>query len=291
MRRIRWVNIATTKRLFAEERGSGSGVFLLHGLGGTGRSLAMTLSLLERDFSLLSVDCLGHGRSSAPIDLADYAPDSLSADLLQVLDAFQHETVHLLGYGMGARLALSTTILFPERVASSILLSPVLGLAESDAGEWKRKRDAEASEKIKHGDLKTFQEALLREPEANVPNLRKSKDSKGGGSQWLKRSPIGVANSLLSLGSGSELVSREALSTSTVPTLLLSGDKDLESVNTARFLSKYLPKSEFYLLKDTGRSVHVEQTGTVTHLCRDFIRRSPMAFRKEIESDIENANS
>tara|TARA_B100000029_G_scaffold155049_1_gene150400 strand:- start:602 stop:1480 length:879 start_codon:yes stop_codon:yes gene_type:complete len=286
-RHARWVDTSSHKRVFAEERGSGAGIFLLHGLGGTGRSLATSFSGLERDFSLLSIDSIGHGRSVSPVSPLDYSPNLLVSQFLEVLDAFDHETVHVLGYGMGARLALCMAVLFPERLVSSILIAPVLGLTDSDSGEGRRHQDSDKARRIKEGDLKTFQEVLLSEPEAKVPNLEESKRSKGGDSQWLKRSPIGIANSLLALGPGCDLVSREDLQNIRVPMFLLSGDKDHDAVKTAKFLTNYLPVSQNYLLEGCGRAAHVEQNGTVTHLCREFLMRSPQALRKRIEIDTE----
>lgn len=61
----------------------------------------------------------------AGIDLDAYDTESNARDIGLVADALGHDAVHLFGTSYGTRLALTVSDLFPERVESLVLSSPV----------------------------------------------------------------------------------------------------------------------------------------------------------------------
>lgn len=73
----------------------------------------------------------------AGINLDAYDTENNARDIALVADALDYDTVHLFGTSYGTRLALKVADLFPERVASVVLSSPI-PLDENfvfDAGE------------------------------------------------------------------------------------------------------------------------------------------------------------
>lgn len=69
----------------------------------------------------LAYDLRGHGRSEKRYHPADYAPERLVADALAVLDAARAERAVMMGYSMGARIALEVAITHPARVRALVL--------------------------------------------------------------------------------------------------------------------------------------------------------------------------
>lgn len=65
-------------------------------------------ALVARGRSVVGVDARGHGRSDKPYDPAVYGEERMSRDLRAVVAALGTETYDLVGYSMGAVIALVT---------------------------------------------------------------------------------------------------------------------------------------------------------------------------------------
>ncbi len=121
----RFVSRGPERRLYAESRGTGAPLFLLHDETESARAMMPIVQQFERGFEVISWDMLGHGRSSAPSNRDAYAFEAFIEDALAVLDAFGYESAHWLGHGFGARLTLSAASAHPDRVASQILVGAI----------------------------------------------------------------------------------------------------------------------------------------------------------------------
>jgi pimeloyl-ACP methyl ester carboxylesterase len=78
-------------------------------------------TVLERDWRVISVDPLGHGRSDAPHEPDAYHPDAVTADLVAVMDAEGVQTATVWGYSRGGWLACSLAARHPDRVEQLIV--------------------------------------------------------------------------------------------------------------------------------------------------------------------------
>jgi pimeloyl-ACP methyl ester carboxylesterase len=94
-------------------------VLLVHGLSMSSGTWAAAgwLSALDRaGRAWLAPDLRGHGRSPKPHDPAEYGPERLVADLLGVLDAVGADEADVIGYSVGAELALELALRSPAHV-------------------------------------------------------------------------------------------------------------------------------------------------------------------------------
>ena len=92
--------------------GEGPPLALLHG-SVLSRAIWRGLGYLEplaAQHTVIRVDIRGHGGSGAPHDPAAYTPEVLLADLLAVLDAEGASRAALMGYSLGARIALTAAV-------------------------------------------------------------------------------------------------------------------------------------------------------------------------------------
>jgi pimeloyl-ACP methyl ester carboxylesterase len=78
-------------------------------------------ALERRRLRGLAFDIRGHGESDKPHDPADYARGKLVGDVFAVMDHAGIEKADLMGYSMGARLALAAALAKPERLHNLIL--------------------------------------------------------------------------------------------------------------------------------------------------------------------------
>jgi len=75
----------------------------------------------QRGQRIVALDLRGHGESGKPHDPAAYARETLLGDIVGLLDHLGVEWANVLGYSMGARLALLLALTAPERVGYLIL--------------------------------------------------------------------------------------------------------------------------------------------------------------------------
>ena len=109
--------------------GEGPALLMLHGFLGSseawGSELLSRLAAVRR---IVAVDLIGHGASSKPHSESRYAQSLQTADVTDVLDALGYDRADMLGYSMGARLALAVAAACPDRVGQLILESGSPGL-------------------------------------------------------------------------------------------------------------------------------------------------------------------
>jgi pimeloyl-ACP methyl ester carboxylesterase len=108
-------------RLACERLGEGPAVMLVHGFGSS-RSQNWKITgwystLMEAGFSIVAMDCRGHGESDKPRDPAAYGHQRMAEDARQVLDALGVGRALLCGYSMGGFIGLRLTASHPARVA------------------------------------------------------------------------------------------------------------------------------------------------------------------------------
>ncbi len=99
---------------------SGRPVLLIHGFATSRTEMWQRLgwySAFERKgYRLIAPDLRGHGASSKAYDPSAYAPSALVADLVGLLDHLNIARADVLGYSMGARLALMLASSFASMV-------------------------------------------------------------------------------------------------------------------------------------------------------------------------------
>ncbi|MGW7264503.1 alpha/beta fold hydrolase [Streptomyces sp. NPDC054842] len=115
---IHWVPVSGGGRLWAEHRGEGSPVVLLHGAGMDARLWDLVLPALARHHRVVRFDARGLGSSTPPEDPFDDVED-----LRAVLDHFALGQAALVGLSMGGETALDFTLAHPERVSSLVLVA------------------------------------------------------------------------------------------------------------------------------------------------------------------------
>lgn len=100
-------------------------VLLIHGFASTGEltwgATGWVRALAEAGRGAVVLDLRGHGASSAPHDARDYSPALLARDATAVLDAEGLDVVDVVGYSMGANVALGLAQSDERRVRRLVL--------------------------------------------------------------------------------------------------------------------------------------------------------------------------
>ncbi|HXS06597.1 MAG TPA: alpha/beta fold hydrolase, partial [Rhizomicrobium sp.] len=112
-------------RIAYDRLGEGPPVVLVHGFGSSRvqnwRSTGWYGSLTEAGYSVLAVDCRGHGESDKPHDPLLYHHDRMAEDVVNVMDAAGIAGAPYIGYSMGGLIGLRFALLFASRSKRLIL--------------------------------------------------------------------------------------------------------------------------------------------------------------------------
>ena len=97
-------------------------VVLIHGFTSAAEAWSEVgiVPRLSGGFRTIALDCRGHGKSGKPHDPTAYGM-WMVRDVVALLDYLDVEAAHLVGYSMGAEIALRTTVAHPDRVRSLII--------------------------------------------------------------------------------------------------------------------------------------------------------------------------
>jgi pimeloyl-ACP methyl ester carboxylesterase len=104
-----------------EGKEDGEPVLLIHGFTATIETNWDTvIKSLVGDYKVIALDCRGHGGSEKPHEPKQYGLNMVK-DAVRLLDHLKIEKAHVIGYSMGAGIALQVAVRYPERALTVTL--------------------------------------------------------------------------------------------------------------------------------------------------------------------------
>lgn len=232
-------------------------VVVLHGFTGSGAAMGPLTDRLTRAPNIPQViapDLAGHGLGPQPADDADYSVDAMAASVAGVVDG----PVHLVGYSMGGRVALTLACRRPERVASLSLIGASAGLA--DPGE--RSARAAADDSLAAdllADAAAFIDRWMHNPLFATQERLGPETWEASRLQRLTNEPAGMARSLRMGSTGRMTPLHSVLAGCTMPVGLVVGSLDAKFQGIAVDLAAALPDAEIASIEGSGHATHLEQ--------------------------------
>ena len=104
---------------------------VLHGFLGSHKSMEELASYLDSSYIL--PDLIGHGSSPCPTELKQYTLKAMINQIHEVANSSLQEPFDLIGYSMGARLALSYALTKQDSVRSLTLIGGSPGIQDDFA--------------------------------------------------------------------------------------------------------------------------------------------------------------
>lgn len=269
--------IAVTDGTCYEARTGGAGptVLLLHGFTGRSREWAPFLPALRRTRTTLSVDLLGHGTSDAPAEPARHAIERQAADLAVLLGRSGVAAADVVGYSLGARVALRLAIEAPERVRSLFLESPSAGFADAADRTARRESDERLAQLLEREGIEAFVtrwEALpLFASEATPPPAARARLRR----DRLRNRAAGLAASLRGAGQGVMEPMLDRLDPIEVPVTVVAGERDLIGRRRANSIVEAIAGARLVVLPRAGHAPHREDPRQFRALLLEHLAATP----------------
>jgi pimeloyl-ACP methyl ester carboxylesterase len=191
-----------------EARGT---VLLVHGFASNRaenwRRLGWYAALERAGYRTLALDLRGHGESDKPHDAAAYGRGAMAGDVIALMDHAGLARAHLVGYSMGAHIALAVALRAPERIDHLV----VGGIGGRMLGEGPPQPAPPMS----------LGEALLAEDAASLTDPLQRGFRQFAELQGEDRAALAACAS-----APSEPATREALARLVSPTLIVAGARD-----------------------------------------------------------------
>ncbi|HXX88719.1 MAG TPA: alpha/beta hydrolase [Acidimicrobiales bacterium] len=256
--------------------GEGPVLLLLHGIAGSSETWVPVMELLQRDYTVLAPDFLGHGRSAKP--LGDYSLGNHAAGMRDLLEVLSIERATVIGQSFGGGVAMQFAYQFPERCERLVLV---------DAGGLGR----EVSWMLRLLTLPATEYLLPIVFSAPVRNCGDSilgfLQNRGirharAGEMWRsfasltepanRQAFVRTMRAVIDPGGQSVSAIDRLYLAANMPTLIIWGDKDkiipLVHANAAH---EAIPNSRLEIMEGVGHYPHVEEPFRFVEVVLDFL--------------------
>jgi 2-succinyl-6-hydroxy-2,4-cyclohexadiene-1-carboxylate synthase len=260
------------------ERGRGPTVLLIHGFTGRGTSWGRHATALADRFRVVTPDLPGHGRSATPTDPARAGVERCADDLATILARRAFAPARVVGYSLGARIALRMAIARPELVRALVLESPSAGFVTEQEQAARRALDEARAARLEHGGIRAFVDEWEREPvfdgqAGRLPRARRAALR----ARRLGNRPRGLAVSLRGAGQGSMEPLFDRLRDVRCPTLVIAGAEDPIGCRRAGAITAGIREARLEVITGAGHAPHLEAPSAFRRLVLSFLLEEPAA--------------
>ena len=225
-------------------------IFALHGFGGDAQDFDVVAAHSLYQWS--GIDLLGHGNSTLSLDPEAYRTETQ----LKVMEPYFQGDV-LLGYSMGARLALQAVLRYPHQWQALVLISGTAGIEEDIDARilW----DRALAHKLQTSTREEFWEYWSNLPIIATQKRADSKFLLQREERRAQQNPSALAASVLGFGTGFMPSVWNRLGEISIPVLLLVGEQDTKYVEIAQKLQQRISVVEVVEIKNAGHAPHFEK--------------------------------
>ena len=219
-------------------------------------------------YRLIRIDSMGHGRSARPMDLGPYTLPQMLRDLHRVIYAVAGERYVLMGYSMGARMALLYALEYPEEMTHLVLESGSVGIEDEGERQDRYVADQGLAERIRAHDITWFSETWAKLDIFKTQQGLPAKVQQQIQGRRLLNSPHALAFTLEGSGQGSMPYVGHRLSELTMPVCYISGELDTKyTAIGARYFGDV-----HRIVPQVGHNVHVEAPEMYQQILKEFLR-------------------
>jgi 2-succinyl-6-hydroxy-2,4-cyclohexadiene-1-carboxylate synthase len=273
--------------------GHGPPLLLLHGFSGSGLSWAGLAGLGGR-FRAIVPDLPGHGTTgwdaltppegAEPTDARPVAkPDPAEHDarprasvertvddLARIVRRLGADRPAVVGYSLGARIALRLAIAHPEAVGRLVLEAPSAGITDPAARAERAAADTERARLAVSEGIEAFAARWEAEPVLAGEAALQARVRARQAAIRRANTPLGIAASLVYAGQGAMEPLHDRLGEVCAPTLVVAGADD-PARKRAEEVAARIPGARLALVPDAGHAPHLERPDRFHAIVLDFL--------------------
>lgn len=256
--------------------GSGSPILLLHGFTGTRSTWEAFVEAWSDKFQIITLDLPGHGETTIP---SPRTMEEFCHDLAQFCAQLELTSLHLVGYSMGGRTALSFAMQYPSLIRSLTLASASPGLRSNQERLTRQEQDEMLAKKLETEGIEQFVNYWENLPLFATQQRLPHHVQKAIRQERLSQSPTGLAASLRGMGTGMQPSWWDHLGELVCPTLLIVGSLDHKFVKLNKQMEKHIKQGQLNIIDGVGHAVHIEQPTTFNQIVGHFIQSNEKLYR------------
>jgi 3-oxoadipate enol-lactonase len=248
-------------KLNYEIGGTGSRVVVLHPVGLDLTFLEPIAAGLRNEFSVLSVDQRGHGKSASEAvarSLEDYA-DDLHALFVEI----EFAPAAILGFSFGGMVAQAFALKYPKAVRALIICA----CTSTQSLQSRTIARARGDDARRNGMSDVLEATLDR---WFTPQFRSARKDQAARTRLLTDDVEGWAQAWYAMG---DIDTLPRLPSIRVPTLCIAGEVDKSSPPPiVQAIADAIPGARYAVIADAPHMLFIERPEETTRLVRDFLQ-------------------
>ncbi len=231
--------------LHYETHGNGSRqICFVHGFTQTGKSWIQAANSIANTTSTF-IDAPDHGESQGTSLTLQESGDAIAK--------IAHGMV-LIGYSMGARMALHAAIQHPQSMTGLVLVSGTPGIEDVSERASRVQADDALAQHIEAVGTSVFIEEWIRQP-----LFADTEFSDAEIQDRCRNTASSLASSLRTCGTGQQEPLWTQLDLIDIPVLLIAGSRDSKFTAIANRMHELIPHSTLSILDNAGHNAHLDQ--------------------------------
>lgn len=213
----------------------------------------------------------GFGEKAPGVSREDLLAETQVTDLKELFDQLNLTMINLVGYSMGARLALSFAMTYPTMVEQLVLESGTAGLETKSDREVRLMKDEGLAQHLEQSGIDDFVDMWEKLPLFATQRELPSAVQEQVRAQRLHQQANNVAASLRGFGTGSMPNYWPVLKGLPVETHIVTGGLDQKFTDIGIKLATKLPNNDRIVVPDVGHNVHLEAPGNFTAILDELV--------------------
>lgn len=259
-------------RLYYETVGEGVPVVFVHEFAGDHRSWEAQMRYFGRRHRCVAHNARGYPPSDVPEDVAHYSQARAAADIGAVMDAAGIDQAHIVGLSMGGFATLHFGLDQPSRALSLVCAGIGYGAHKDHEAEFRRQAE-EVAQAFETQGSKQFAPVYgsaaarvqyeAKDPRGYAEFIERLAEHSVRGAAITQRGVQAKRPSLYDL--------EDRLARMMVPTLVIAGDEDDQTLLPGLYLKRTIPACGLLVLPKTGHAINLEEPEAFNRAVAEFL--------------------
>jgi pimeloyl-ACP methyl ester carboxylesterase len=242
-----------------EVHGKGPALLLTHGFSATGEMWRGQLEALTPDFTVITWDMRGHGRSDYPADQGAYSEEATVADMAALLDAAGAQSAVIGGLSLGGYMSLAFHRAHPERTRALLIVDTGPGYKNDQAREGWNANAVKRAERYEAEGLGDLSRASAEVRAAS------------------HRDASGLARAARGMLTQRDARVIESLPQIAVPAIVIVGENDTPFLAASDYMAAKIPGAKKAVIPGAGHAANIDNPQAFNAALTGFLKEARLA--------------